>query len=151
MLLGSRNMLLCWTNWGLKMSFRPSAHWPTNWKSLICNTAMATKLGRMVTYSEGLPPVKSNDPLITWKQTKNIPQLLSGYGHQALQGGNLPARAHTLQDGNLPSRAPTHYISASRVPMTTKLGKMVTYLDGLLPIKSHDPLIAWPCKVRWQT
>ena len=21
------------------MRFRPSAHWPTNWKSLICNTA----------------------------------------------------------------------------------------------------------------
>ena len=37
-LLGSRNMDLSWTTWGLKMPFRPSAHWPTNWKSLICNT-----------------------------------------------------------------------------------------------------------------
>ena len=27
-------MQLSWTNWGL----RPSAHWPTKWKSLICNT-----------------------------------------------------------------------------------------------------------------
>ena len=38
MLLGSRNMHLSWTTWGLKMPFRPSSHWPTNWKSLICNT-----------------------------------------------------------------------------------------------------------------
>ena len=30
--------------------------------------------------------------------------------------------------------------------MTSKLGRMVTYLDGLLPIKSGDPLIAWPCE-----
>ena len=27
--------------------------------------------------------------------------------------------------------------------MTTKLGIMVTYLDRLLPKKSHDPLIIW--------
>ena len=29
----------------------------------------------------------------------------------------------------------------TRVPMATKLGRMVTYLGKLLPIKSHDPLI----------
>ena len=37
-LIGSRNMHLSWTTWWLKMPFRPSTHWPTNWKSLICNT-----------------------------------------------------------------------------------------------------------------
>ena len=31
--------------------------------------------------------------------------------------------------------------NAWRVPIATKLGSMVTYLDGLLTIKSHDPLI----------
>ena len=31
--------------------------------------------------------------------------------------------------------------------MTTKLGRMMTYLNGLLPIKSHDPLIMWPCEM----
>ena len=36
------------------------------------------------------------------------------------------------------------------VPMTTKLGRTVTYLNGLLPIKSLDPLITWSCKVTWQ-
>ena len=30
------------------------------------------------------------------------------------------------------------YISTTRVPMTSKLGTMITYLDGLLPIISND-------------
>ena len=33
--------------------------------------------------------------------------------------------------------------AATRVTMVTKLGRMVTYLDGILPLKSHDPLITW--------
>ena len=37
---------------------------------------------------------------------------------------------------------------------TTQVGagdvRMETYLDGLLPIKSHDPLITWSCKITWQ-
>ena len=33
--------------------------------------------------------------------------------------------------------------------MATKLGRMMTSLDGLLPlIMSHDPLITWPCEIR---
>ena len=40
-----------------------------------------------------------------------------------------------------------HYICTIRVSMATKLGGMMTYLDGLLPIKSDDPLITWPCKI----
>ena len=35
--------------------------------------------------------------------------------------------------------------------MTTKLGRMVTYLEALLTIKSHYALITWSCKVTWQT
>ena len=31
-----------------------------------------------------------------------------------------------------------------------KLGKMVTYLDRLLPVKSHDVLITWFWKITWQ-
>ena len=31
-----------------------------------------------------------------------------------------------------------HYISTTRVPMATKLGRMVTCLDGLLKITSHN-------------
>ena len=29
--------------------------------------------------------------------------------------------------------------------------KMVTYLDGFLQRKSHDPLIMWPCDIKLQT
>ena len=36
-------MHLSWNTWGLKMSFRTSAHWPTNWESLICNTVLHGK------------------------------------------------------------------------------------------------------------
>ena len=31
--------------------------------------------------------------------------------------------------------------------VTTKLGGMVTQLEGLLSIKSHDPLIMWSYKI----
>ena len=44
-----------------------------------------------------------------------------------------------------------HYISTTRWPMATITDKIVTYLDGLLPIKSHGPFIRWSCKVTWQT
>ena len=32
----------------------------------------------------------------------------------------------------------------------TKLGRMTIYLDGLLSIKSCDPLIKWSCETTWQ-
>ena len=35
--------------------------------------------------------------------------------------------------------------------MDTKLGRMVAHLDGLLLIKSHNPLITWFCKNTRQT
>ena len=44
---------------------------------------MTTRLGRMVTYHEGLPPIKSNNPLIKWSHDKQktiispLPQFLS--------------------------------------------------------------------------
>ena len=31
--------------------------------------------------------------------------------------------------------------------MATKLGRMVTYLDGHLPIKPHHPLMTWSCEI----
>ena len=38
-------------------------------------------------------------------------------------------------------------ISFIRAPLATKLGRMVTYIDGLLPIKSHELLIKWFCEI----
>ena len=37
------------------------------------------------------------------------------------------------------------------MPIVTKLGKMVTDSEKLLPIKSHDPLIICSYKITWQT
>ena len=48
------------------------------------------------------------------------------------------------------SRRKTISIS-TRAPMTTRLGKMVTCLEGLLSIKSYDALITWSCKITSQT
>ena len=36
-----------------------------------------------------------------------------------------------------------YYISIARVLIVTKLGRRVTYLEGLLNIKSFIALIAW--------
>ena len=75
------------------------------------------------------------------------------------------------QDDNLPWWTPTHnikrpfdhvivedyvinynqYFSITTVPIATKLGRVVTYLDGLLLIKLHDSLIMWSCEIKWQT
>ena len=44
-----------------------------------------------------------------------------------------------------------HYISTTRVTIATKLGRMITYFDGLLPITSHDTLISLSCEITWQT
>ena len=40
-----------------------------------------------------------------------------------------------------------NHISTTRVPMATKLCRMVTYLDWLLPLKLHDPLIMWSWEI----
>ena len=40
------------------------------------------------------------------------------------------------------------YSSTTRVPVASKLWRMMTYLDGLLtPIKSHYLLITWSYKI----
>ena len=41
-----------------------------------------------------------------------------------------------------------HHISITRVSVATKLGRMITSLNGLLPIMLHDPLITWPCEIQ---
>ena len=43
------------------------------------------------------------------------------------------------------------HISSTTIPITTKLGGVVTYHEGLSPIKSNDPLIMLSFKIKWQT
>ena len=38
-----------------------------------------------------------------------------------------------------------HYTSLTRVLIATKLDRMITYLDGLLPKKSHYPFTMCSC------
>ena len=83
----------------------------------------------------------------------------SAYGHQTWQKGNLTCWV----DAHKATRPSDHVVleitlqanitisPLSEYPMATKFGRMVTYLDGLLPIKSHDSLIMWSCKITWHT
>ena len=118
---------------------------------------IAVKFGRMVTYLDGLLPIKSKDPLITrsfnitwWTITiiSPLPQwvdyfqwLLSTKSYKAL--ATWPCKVKW--------QIKNQCISITRVAITDKLGMMVTYLDGFLPIKSHDPLITWSCNITWHT
>ena len=69
----------------------------------------------------------------------------SSYGHQTRQDDKLPwlASAHKVtwpsdyMDLRDQVKKSNHYIFTIIVSMTTKLARMATYLDGLLPIKSH--------------
>ena len=45
----------------------------------------------------------------------------------------------------------TDCISTTTMLMDTKQGTMMTYLEWLLPIKSHDRIIMWSCNSTWQT
>ena len=81
----------------------------------------------------------------------------SAYGHQALQVGNLLWEAST-HNVNLWScglaRSPEKLkplLSTTTISMTIKRGRMVTYLDYLLPIKSNDHIIMLCCVIMWQT
>ena len=44
-----------------------------------------------------------------------------------------------------------HYISTIIVLMATKTETMINYLEELLSIKSHDPLITWYIGITWKT
>ena len=52
---------------------------------------------------------------------------------------------HVVLQGHVAKKP--HHISITRASMATKLGRMIAFLDGLLPM-SHDLLITWPCEIR---
>ena len=74
---------------------------------------MATKLDMMLTFLERLPPIK----LLLWSHV---------WSHRLAR-----------------SRKKLQLLFLSyQIPMATKLGRMVLYLNRLLIIKSHDTLIS---------
>ena len=52
---------------------------------------------------------------------------------------------HVILQGHLTNK--NYFLSTTRVPMATKIDRLMTYLDGLLPIKSQNLLITWPCEI----
>ena len=58
-----------------------------------------------------------------------------------------PVDVTSLRRDHVPNQK---HISTTRVSMATKFGRMLTDLDGLLPIKSHKPLITQSFKITWQ-
>ena len=74
----------------------------------------------------------------------------SVYGHQTWQGCDLPWGAPNNKVTLWLCGKQCQYISTTKAPVATKLGKVVTYLNWLLHIKSHASLITCFCKVTWQ-
>ena len=82
----------------------------------------------------------------------------SFYGHQTLQYGNLPwwvptnkvilALDHVILQNHIINQ---NHLSLLPLPIVTRLGRMVTYLEGLLTIKPYNTLISWFCKITWET
>ena len=112
---------------------------------------LATELGKMVTYVNGLLPIKSQDPFFMWSweiiwQTKTIMCPLPWYPwHPNLEGWWHNLRSykpsspfdHVVLHGHVTK---TCYISTTRVPMVSKLGRMITYLPWWTPTYN----VAWP-------
>ena len=49
------------------------------------------------------------------------------------------------------SSSATENVTITTATIATKLDKVVTYHEGVPPIKSHDPLITWFSEITWQT
>ena len=108
-------------------------------------------------YCEWLPLIKLHDPLITTTLWELHYQ--SSYSHITLQDGHLlwwapihkvawPFYHVALQD-HVTSQS--HYFFTTTVPMTTRLSRVVTYLERLHTEMSNNALIMWSCKVTWKT
>ena len=118
---------------------------------------MATKFGRMMTYLDGLLPIKSHVPLITrsseitWQNKTTMYQL----SEQRLMG-SWCAPAHKFiwpfDYVDLRDHVATwnYYMSTITVSLATKLGKLVTYHEEFASML-HYPLVPRSCEITWQT
>ena len=134
------------------------------WRSGKNFLPMFTKFGRILSYHEDLPPVKSHDSLIKWSSEITwqlkikflLPQCLwsrrLAEWWLVLRGSCLLRSLDKLKTLHLPKGlwAPNfpghvtkqnHYISTTTVRMTTKLGRMLNYIEQLPPINLLDPLV----------
>ena len=118
---------------------------------------MATKLRRII-YLDGLLNMKSYD---LWSRDlgRSFDQLTplylhchSTYGPQTWYDGYIPWRLLTTKSYKalimwyckVTKTNKNHCISTIRVPIATKLGRMMTYLDVLPPIRVYSkPMLHW--------
>ena len=134
--------------------------------SLLPQWLWSPKLEMVITYNNGLPPIKSHDSLITWscEITRQIRSLFfhyqSAFDQQNRRDDNLPGWDlthkvtwpfyHVIFRYNVAKR--NHYISTTIMHIATKLGSIMRLLlEGLLTIKSYNSLITWFCEIQWQT
>ena len=87
--------------------------------------SMTIKLGRMATYLEKLLAIKSCDTLITSCKV-------------SLLFDRVVMRNHVKNE---------NYICTITMPAATKLGRVVTYHEGLPPMKSYDTLVTWTSEI----
>ena len=81
------------------------------------------------------------------------------YGHKTKQYGDLPwllfahkiiwRYNHVVLWDHMTNLK--HCVSTTIMLMATKYGWVMTYLAWRLPMKSHDHIIRWSCKIIWQT
>ena len=118
-----------------------------------------TKIGRMVTYLEGHTMLQSRGFAKSFDKRKSLyVYYQSTYGYQTWQNGDILWEAsnhkvilrfdHVLFQSHVIEKS-LYIHNQSGYPY--KIGRMLTYLDEFLPIKSHHPLITWSCKITWQT
>ena len=119
---------------------------------------MATKLGKKVTYLDGLQTITLH--VVMWQPKIIIsplpqylwPPNLAASWWLAMRGFHLYCYSTLWSRGCARSRDKLiHYISNTTISMATKLGRMVTYFDYLLLIKSNDHIITRFCETTWQT
>ena len=114
---------------------------------------MATKPVKTVIYLDGLLPIKSHDPLMTWSFTWQTKMRMSTRFSRTVTYADvlLPRKSRDpLITGILWDQVASKNM-ADTVPMITKLGILLTYHKGLFPIKLHHLLVTWSCKVAWQS
>ena len=118
------------------------------------------KTWQMVIYLYGFLPLKSHDLLIRWFceitwQPKIIisplpPNVESWWLRWVASTHNVnPPFSHVLLRDHM--RNKNRYISNTTISMATKLGRMVTCLDCLLPIKSNGHMLVRFIQITWQT
>ena len=128
---------------------------------------LANKLGMMVTYLDRLLPITSYDPLISWfckitchtktisittvLTTTKLGRMVTLQRYDVTWGEALIKLYDNTNTFSWEFTWQTKKISTIKMYMAAKHYRMVTNLEGLLPMVLLDPLITWSCGITWQT